>query len=428
VSSSRAGGTGRKEVLAYEDRTEGEEASLHSTGADCTDCMTTFLPPFCALLANISAFFSIIVPAPIGRAGVALELRRERRNAMDSRGRIGIGIVGMGFMGTTHLVASSKLRGGRVVGIVTADPRKARGDFRSVRGNFGKGAARIDMTGITAHPTLESLLEDDSVDLVDVCLPSFLHEAAALQSLKAGRHVLVEKPIALEPTGARRMLAASKKARRLLMVAQVLKFFPEFDLIRKRERDGEWGRLVALHLRRAIARPSWGTESWFADPSKSGGMVIDLHIHDTDFMVHLFGRPRAVRSSALIEKGRIDFLRTTYDYGGTSCLLTAEGSWVNAPSLPFRHGYDAYFEKATCHFDSARSPRPMVHGTKRSAEAPLRAADGFLAELQAATDAVRSGAVPPDLSAELATVSLEVCRAEEKAARTGKAVRLGRDS
>ena len=343
---------------------------------------------------------------------------------MASRRTTGIGIVGMGFMGTTHLAAASALRGGKVVAIVTTDPRKARGDFSDVRGNFGDGAGRIDLAGVTAHPTLESLLEDDRVDLVDICLPSFLHEAAALQSLRSGRHVLVEKPIALEPSGARRMIAAARRAKKLLMVAQVLKFFPEFDLIRRKERDGSWGRLLALHLRRAISRPGWGTESWFADPSKSGGMVIDLHIHDTDFMVHLFGRPRAVRSSALVEGGRIDYLRTVYDYGDSSRLLSAEGGWINAPALPFCHGYDACFEKATVHFDSERSPNPVVHGARGKQEAKLEARDGFRVEIQTAVDAVRTGKAPRDLSAEQAAISLEVCRAEESAAMTGKAVRL----
>jgi len=343
---------------------------------------------------------------------------------MASRRNLGIGIVGMGFMGTTHLAAASSLRGGKVVAIVTSDPRKARGDFSDVRGNFGDGGGRIDLRGVTAHPTLESLLDDDRVDIVDICLPSFLHERAALQSLRAGRHVLVEKPIALEPSGARRMIAAAKRARKLLMVAQVLKFFPEFDLIRRKVRDGSWGGLLALHLRRTISRPGWGAESWFADPSKSGGMVIDLHIHDTDFMVHLFGRPGAVRSSALVEDGRIDYLRTVYDYGDSSRLLSAEGGWINAPALPFRHGYDAYFEKATVHFDSASSPRPVIHGARGKQEAKLEARDGFRVEIQTAVDAVRSGKVPADLSAEQAAISLEVCRAEESAAMTGKVVRL----
>jgi predicted dehydrogenase len=342
-----------------------------------------------------------------------------------SRKTVGIGIVGMGFMGTTHLAAGASLRGARVAAIVTGDPRKARGDFRGVRGNFGEGGGRISLEGVTVHSTLDSLLEDPRVDLVDVCLPSFLHPAAAFQCLRAGKHVLVEKPVALEVADARRMIAAARGARRLLMVAQVLKFFPEFALIADRVRDGKWGRLLALHLRRTIARPDWGAGSWFSDVSRSGGMVVDLHIHDTDFVNHVLGRPSAVQSAGVIEGGRIDFIRTTYLHGAKGPLVSAEAGWINAPGLPFQHGYDAYFEKATCRFDSARSPAPVLHGARGSKDLPVPAADAFRTELQLAADAVRSGKAPAGLSAETAASSLEICRAEERSARTGKTVRIG---
>ena len=100
------------------------------------------------------------------------------RPAMKQR-RVGIGIVGMGFMGLTHLNASQTLKGGAVVAFVTADPRKARGDFRSVRGNFGNGGGRVNVKAYNVYPSLDQLLADDSVDLVDICLPSHLHASAA---------------------------------------------------------------------------------------------------------------------------------------------------------------------------------------------------------------------------------------------------------
>jgi len=263
------------------------------------------------------------------------------------------------------------------------------------------------------------------VDLVDVCLPSFLHPAATLQCLRAGKHVLVEKPVALEARDARRMIAAARKSRKLLMVAQVLKFFPEFDLIASAVRDGRWGRLLALHLRRTISRPDWGSESWFSDVTRSGGMVVDLHIHDTDFVNYLFGRPTAVASSGLVEKGRVDFLRTTYLYGPGKPLISAEAGWINAPGLPFQHGYEAFFEKATCRYDSARSPAPVLDGAKGSKPLESPAVDAFAVELQLAADGVAAGKAPRELSAEAAATSLEICRAEERSARTGRIVRIG---
>ena len=99
------------------------------------------------------------------------------------RHTIGIGIVGMGFMGTTHMAAALKLRGARLAAIVTRDARKARGDFRHVGGNFGDGGGRVSLTGVHVHEDLEDLLNDDSVDLVDVCLPSYLHCETTLAAL-----------------------------------------------------------------------------------------------------------------------------------------------------------------------------------------------------------------------------------------------------
>lgn len=340
---------------------------------------------------------------------------------MKRRG-VGIGIVGMGFMGLTHMNAAQGMRGGRVVAMVTSDPRKARGDFRQVRGNFGAGGGRLDVSGIHVHPTLDALLDDDSVDLVDLCLPSYLHASASKRALRGGKHVLVEKPIALSSRDADAMVAAARKTKTLLMVGQVLKYFPEFEALEKAIRDERWGKLLSLHLRRIIARPDWGADSWFADPGKSGGMVVDLHIHDTDFMIYLFGRPKAVTSHGLTRGKRIDALRTTYHYPKKVPLLTSEAGWINAPSLSFEHGYDAFFENATLHFNSSHAPRPVLYQSKRARELKLPARDGFRRELEEAVKGVQENSVPVGLAPGNAALSLAVCHAEAKSARDGKTV------
>ncbi|MFP6631840.1 MAG: Gfo/Idh/MocA family oxidoreductase, partial [Planctomycetota bacterium] len=247
---------------------------------------------------------------------------------MAKKRSVGIGLVGLGFMGLTHLRAAQDARGGKVVAIATSDPNKARGDFSSVGGNFGDAGGREDMTGISVHPTLDTLLEDDRVDLVDLCLPSYLHAPAAIRCLQAGKAVLVEKPIALDPKDAHKMLLAAKKARRPLMVAQVLRFMPEFSLLSDAVKSKRWGKLLSLHMKRIIAMPEWSDSSWLADPAKSGGMVIDLHIHDTDFIVHLFGKPNAVSSNGLVDKRGVNFIRTTYHGKANGPLLSAEAGWL----------------------------------------------------------------------------------------------------
>ena len=340
---------------------------------------------------------------------------------MAKKRSVGIGLVGLGFMGLEHLRAARDARGGKVVAIATSNPNKARGDFSSVRGNFGDAGGLEDMTGIAVHPTLDTLIEDDRVDLVDLCLPSYLHAPAAIRCLQAGKAVLVEKPIALDPKDARKMLLAAKKARKPLMVAQVLRFMPEFSLLSDAVKSKRWGKLLSLHMKRIIAMPEWGDSSWFADPAKSGGMVIDLHIHDTDFIVHLFGKPNAVSSNGLVDKRGVNFIRTTYHGKVKGPLLSAEAGWLNAPGLPFEHGYDAFFEKGTVHFNSSTAQKPLLYTSagRAARKLAIKPVNGFARELQAAIQSVRAGKVDPLLKAAGAADSLTVCNAEERSVRSG---------
>ena len=340
---------------------------------------------------------------------------------MAKKRSVGVGLVGLGFMGLTHLRASRRLRGGRLVALATSDPHKARGDFSKVGGNFGAEGGQEDLRSLSVHPTLDSLLANPAVDLVDICLPSYLHASAAIQCLRAGKAVLVEKPVALKAADAKRMLEAARRARRPLMVAQVLKFFPEFALLADAVRSKRWGDLRALHLRRLIAMPSWGD-----DPKLSGGMVMNLHIHDTDFVVHLLGKPRSVTSSGLVDAHGLNFIRTVYHRGKKGPLLSSEGGWINAPGLPFEHGFDAFFEKATLHYSSSNAPTPRLYTTSGSKmrELKIKPGDAFRLEIQAAVDSVRSGKVDPRLSAKSAATSLAVCAAEERSARNGKKVEV----
>ena len=139
-----------------------------------------------------------------------------------------IGIVGLGFMGMIHYLAARTLKAARVTGIYSRDPKKLAGDWRSIQGNFGPRGEMMDLSGIKKYSQMEALLADPDIDLVDICSPTQLHAATAIAALQAGKHVLVEKPIALEPTEADGMLQAARQAGKRLMVAHVLPFMPEF--------------------------------------------------------------------------------------------------------------------------------------------------------------------------------------------------------
>src|ERR1700682_79124 len=139
-----------------------------------------------------------------------------------------IGIVGLGCMGMIHSLGARHLKDARVAAVCSRDAKKLAGDWRSIRGNFGPAGTMMDLSKVKKYRDLDALLADPEIDLVDVCNPTHLHAETAIAALKAGKHVLVEKAIALTPDQADEMLAAAKQANRLLMVAHVLPFVPEF--------------------------------------------------------------------------------------------------------------------------------------------------------------------------------------------------------
>src|SRR5207253_2985930 len=138
--------------------------------------------------------------------------------------------------------------------------KKLAGDWRDIRGNFGPRGEMMDLSGLRKYRRLDELLADPEIDLVDVCNPTHLHPETAIRALRAGKHVLVEKAIALEPKDADAMVEAARQAKRLLMVAHVLPFFPEFAYAAQAIRGGQFGKLLSGHFKRVISKPDWSAE------------------------------------------------------------------------------------------------------------------------------------------------------------------------
>src|SRR4051794_24479662 len=108
-----------------------------------------------------------------------------------------IGIVGIGFMGRIHYLASQRLGGAKGTAVCSRDPAKLAGDWRNTRGNFGPEPGHVDLSGVKKYADVEQLLADPDIDLIDVCTVTDQHAPLAIRALKAGKHVLVEKAIAL---------------------------------------------------------------------------------------------------------------------------------------------------------------------------------------------------------------------------------------
>lgn len=340
---------------------------------------------------------------------------------------IRIGICGIGFMGMIHYLASAKLRGARVTAICTRDAKKRAGDWRGIRGNFGPAGTRMDLGPIKRYAHFEEMCADPDLDLIDICTPTHLHADMARTALRAGKHVLVEKAIALTRKDADAMLQAAAKAGKLLMVAHVLPFIPEFAFVAEAVRSGAYGRLLAGHFKRIIAQPDWSAD--IADAGKTGGPAVDLHIHDAHFIGLLAGVPRKVFSTGLTPDGKtITYLTTQYLYGtGASALaLSCSSGAVAKKGREFVHGFELYLEKATLLYESGTQPLTVLTADGKVKQPKLKGPSeetaAFTAELQTAVEGVKNGRVPDLLSAQLARDALVLCQKECQSALSGNAV------
>jgi predicted dehydrogenase len=337
-----------------------------------------------------------------------------------------IGIVGVGFMGMIHFLAARALKDARVTALCSRDPKKLTGDWRDIRGNFGPRGEIMDLSALKTYQRLDDFLADPDIDLVDICNPTDLHPQTALRALAAGKHVLVEKAIALAPADADAMVQAAARAGKLLMVAHVLPFFPEFAYAAEAIRGGRWGRILGAHFKRIISRPDWSEE--IGDASKTGGPAVDLHIHDTHFIGLVCGVPKRVFSSGIVENGAVNYLTTEYLYGAGGPAVSCSSGALAQKGRPFVHGYEIYLEGATLVYESGTCPLTVLTSDGKTDQPKLdggsEATTAFTAELQTAVGGVRSGREPALLSGQLARDALVLCHKECESVLSGEPVVL----
>lgn len=302
-----------------------------------------------------------------------------------------IAVLGLGFMGSTHLQALLANPQATVAAVYSSDEKKLSGDLTAVQGNLGGPSARLDLSQAKKFRDWQELLADPEIDAVDLCLPTHLHEPVALAALRAGKHVIVEKPIGLHPDLIREMIALASKQKRVLMAAHVLRFFPQYEVLRDQVRESLNGVRSAL-FRRRCAAPFWS--AWLTDAAKSGGGILDLLIHDVDICLHLFGMPEAVTAEGDtdLERG-IDIVVAQLHYPDIPSVVVT-GGWHHPKSYPFSMEYTVVGTDATIEYGSASRP-PTRYGVDGSAvELPLAAHDGYQAELAYFIDCCREGRQP----------------------------------
>jgi predicted dehydrogenase len=369
---------------------------------------------------------------------------------------IRVGIVGIGFMGWIHWLAYQKMRGVEVAAICTRDTRRLGGDWRGIQGNFGPPGEKVDLKNVAAYADVDEMLADKRIDLVDITLPTYLHADAAIRALRAGKHVLCEKPMALRLSDCKRMVAAEKAAvgwatptsnrtrrksmvggahptRPLLFIAHVLPFFPEYEWALKVINSGKYGRVIGGAFRRVIADPSWAKNFWSAE--HIGGPMLDLHIHDAHFIRLLFGMPAAVTTQGRVRNGLPAFWHTQFRFADGTLAVEATSGTIDQPGRPFTHGFEIHLEQATLAFEFAVIGghagylcEPVVFDKKGSVQRPKLAGgdpvDAFADELGEVARSIRAGRPSNILGAELAQDAMRICEAQSESLLRKKPVKL----
>jgi predicted dehydrogenase len=339
---------------------------------------------------------------------------------------VNIGIIGLGFMGLTHIKAYRQIPGARIVAICDAVRLPADGNLTGIAGNIAStDAIHFDLSVVKGYRDYAPMLTNPEVQLVDICLPTPLHAEVSIAALQAGKHVLCEKPLARHPNTCRLILTAAAAAPGYFMPAHCLRFWPEWAWLQRAITEGRYGRVLAAHFTRLSAPPGWSQGSYFKG-ADSGGALLDLHIHDTDFVQFCFGRPQRVFTTGQSRfSGAFDHVLTQYGVA-SGASVSAEGSWLLAKGYGFKMAYTVMFENATADYDSTRGPDALKLYDQDQPPSIVRCegGDGYVGELRHLIGCIEAGQPPSVVTGADGLSAVEICEAEERSAQTGQVVTL----
>ena len=256
-------------------------------------------------------------------------------------------------------------------------------------------------------------------------MPTPTHPKLATLALKAGKHVVCEKPLARTTALAREIAATAAQSKGYFIPAMCMRFWPGWSWLKTAIADGTYGPVKAARFRRVGEPPAWGREAYF-NGAASGGALLDLHIHDVDFVQFLFGRPQAVYSQGFsYYSGAIDHVVTQYTVA-CGASVSAEGSWMMSDGFGFNMAYTVIFERATADYDLSRGADALkvFEKGKGARVVPPEAGDGYSGELGYLIDCIEHRRAPQKVTAQDGVSAVEICEAEEESIRTGLPVKL----
>lgn len=327
-----------------------------------------------------------------------------------------VGVVGVGVMGTTHIAAWAKTPA-QFAGCYALDRVRA----EVVAGQYG---------GKVYHD-LDELIAD--VDVVDICTPSCFHHDMVLQAAAAGKQILCEKPLALSVADGREMVEACERAGVNLLVGHVVRFFPEYAQAKGIVERGEIGNVAVVRLTRASYQPMVMPDNWFLDPARSGGMMLDLMIHDFDYARWIAGDvesvfARSVRSRRPEAPGDYAIAILRHKHGAIS---NVEGGWAYPPPL-FRTALEIAGDDGLIEHPAGSSMPLSIHlqesGPVKTSEVAVPrspvAESPYETEIKHFYDVLVGNVPTPRVTAADALEALKIALAARQSAQTGRPVRI----
>lgn len=290
-------------------------------------------------------------------------------------------IIGLGSMGQNHLACYKSVDNAKIVAVCDTKPGHASTTIK----NWG-----LD---IPAYDDMVELIEKERPDFVDIVTPTCSHAQLTIKALEMGCHVICEKPMALNESDCQKMIDTAKKHSRILMIAHVVRFMAPYSYLKHAVDTNKHGKLIKFTAKRVRSIPP----QWIDDPLSFGGAVIDLPIHDIDFVQWLLGLPLEHNSHHYLRNDRTEFISTNMKYNGCSVFL--EGGWFNS-EVTFNSGFTAIFKKGiiSCNNETAVENGNIVEFTPDMPElsmgVPCNSTNGYVRELTYFVSCIENQKIP----------------------------------
>jgi len=318
-----------------------------------------------------------------------------------------VGIIGLGFIGRMHLTNFRKGGHAKVVAVSDKIPENLSG--KAAGGGNIAMEGDLSLEGVATYDDGDGILADPNVEAVLISVPTYLHKEYILKSVAAKKHILCEKPMTLTSEEGREVVKALEGYDRVFMVAHCIRFWPVYLKAFEYVREGSYGKVLSGTFYRNSPKPTWTWQGWLVNDARSGGAIMDLHIHDVDFVSYLLGKPSGIAAGGIQQEGEgVQQVTSIYSYDN-GAVITLHGGFSGAPTLPFRMQFRLDLEGATLEYNSFDGEVLQVHTADgKKFQADILPGDGYRREQDYFFDCIKRGSKPSIVTAQSSLESIEL--------------------